>query len=130
MMGQPLAWFEGTGLPKEAFNIAPTIKAYQKHQAKIHKGTILPVGAQPNGTTWTGFQSIVSDKEGYLLVFREYNKQQQAEMKLYDLAGKIIKCKQICGQGKDTTIKVDTEGNATFKLPAKHNFALYFYQVR
>ena len=129
MMGQPLAWFEGTGLPEEAFKIAPSIKAYQKHMAKIHKGTILPIGDQPNGTTWTGFQSIVSDKEGYLLVFREYNKIDQAEMKLYDLAGKKIKCKQITGQGKDTTIKVDAEGKATFKLPAAHNFALYHYKL-
>lgn len=129
MMGQPLAWFEGTGLPEQAFNIAPTIKAYRKHQADIHNGTILPIGQEPNGTTWTGFQSIISEKEGYLLVFREYNKQETAELKLYDLAGKKIKCKRICGQGKDTMINVDNKGNAAFKLPKAHNFALYHYNL-
>ena len=130
MMGQPLAWFEGSGLPKEAFEIAPTVKAYRKHQAQIHKGIILPIGEEPNGVNWTGFQSILSDTEGYLLIFREYNKADQSQIKLHDLAGKEIKYQHICGQGKDFTAKTDPDGKATFKLPTRHNFALYRYQAR
>ena len=130
MMGQPLAWFEGSGLPEEAFEIAPTVKAYRKHQSQIHKGTILPVGAEPNGASWTGFQSLLNDKEGYLLIFREYNKNSEAKILLHDLAGKKIKCVQICGQGKDFSDKVDADGELTFKLPAAHSFALYKYTVK
>ena len=130
MMGQPLAWFEGSGLPKDAFKIAPTIKAYRKHQAQIHKGVILPIGAEPNGTNWTGFQSILSDTEGYILIFREYNKDDQSQIQLRELAGKEIKYQHICGQGKDFTAKTDPSGKATFKLPARHNFALYRYQAK
>ena len=130
MIAQPLAWFEGSGLPKEAFKIAPTIKAYHRHQARIHQGIILPIGQEPSGTSWTGFQSMLSDTEGYLLVFREYNKDDQSEMKLYGLAGKEIECRRICGQGKDLAAKIGSGGEATFRLPARHNFVLYRYQVR
>ena len=130
MMGQPLAWFEGSGLPKEAFKIAPTVKAYRQHQTQIHKGAILPIGQEPNGTNWTGFQSILSDTEGYLLIFREYNKDDQSQIQLHGLAGKEIKYRHICGQGEDFTAKTGPGGKATFKLPARHNFALYRYQVR
>jgi hypothetical protein len=129
MMAQPLAFFEGTGLPEEAFQIAPTIKAYRKHQSRIHQGTILPIGAEPNGTNWTGFQSIVNDKEGYLLIFREYNQTDRGEFKLYDLAGRKIRCQHLCGQGKDFTAKADNDGRVTFSLPAPHSFGLYRYQV-
>lgn len=129
MMGQPLAWFEGSGLPEEAFEDAPVIKAYRRHQSEIHKGIILPIGAEPNGASWTGFQSMVNEKEGYLLILREYNQSDTGAMKLYDLAGKKIKCKHITGQGKDFNAKVATDGKVTFALPTAHSFGLYKYQV-
>jgi alpha-galactosidase len=129
MMGQPLAFFEGTGLPEEAFEIAPVIKAYHKHQSRIHQGTILPIGSEPDGTSWSGFQSLLNEKEGYLLVFREYNKTDQGEIKLYDLAGRKIQCQHLCGQGKDFSTRVETDGRATFSLPTPHSFGLYRYQA-
>ncbi len=130
MIAQPLAWFEGSGLPEEAFAIAPVIKAYRQHQSRIHQGTILPIGAEPDGTSWTGFQSLLSEKEGYLLVFREYNQTNQGKITLYDLAGKYIQCQHLCGQGKDFSIKVEQDGQVTFSLPAAHSFGLYRYLVK
>ena len=129
MMAQPLAWFEGTGLPGEAFEIAPTIKAYRKHQSDIHRGNIVPIGAEPNGTNWTGLQSILNDREGFVLVYRQYNDNDTAEMRLYDLEDKKVKFTHICGQGKDFTAKIDDEGELEFKLPARYNFALFSYLV-
>jgi len=129
MMAQPLAFFEGTGLPEQAFEIAPFIKAYRQHQSRIHQGTILPIGSEPNGTSWTGFQSILNDKEGYLLIFREYNQTCRQEIKLYDLAGRKIQCQHICGQGKDFPAEVKSDNRVTFALPAPHSFGLYRYQV-
>jgi len=130
MMAQPLAWFEGSGLPEEAFAIAQVIKVYRQHQSHIHQGTILPIGAEPDGTSWTGFQSLLSEKEGYLLVFREYNQTNQGKIALYDLAGKYIQCQHLCGQGKDFSIKVERDGQVTFSLPAAHSFGLYRYLVK
>jgi alpha-galactosidase len=129
MMAQPLAWFEGSSLPVEAFDAASVIKTYGRHQTSIHHGTILPIGAEPNGTAWTGFQSIVSDREGYLLVFREYNRQEQGSMVLYDLADKQIECIHLCGQGNNHAAQVDENGKVIFTLPSAHSFALYRYRV-
>jgi len=129
MFAQPLAFFEGTGLPKEAFEIAPIVKTYRRHQSRIHQGTILPIGSEPDGTSWTGFQSLLNEKEGYLLIFREYNQTDQGKIKLYDLAGRKIQCEHLCGQGKDFPAKVENDGRVTFSLPAPHSFGLYRYQV-
>ena len=129
MFAQPLAWFEGSGLPKEAFQIAPIVKVYREHQSRIHQGTILPIGSEPNGTSWSGFQSLLNEREGYLLIFREYNQADQGEMKLHDLAGRTIQCQHLCGQGKDFSTKIETDGRVTFSLSAPHSFGLYRYKV-
>ena len=130
LMAQPLAWFEGSGLPEEAYTIAPIIKTYRQHQGYIHQGTILPIGEEPDGTSWTGFQSILNDKEGYLLIFREYNPANHEDITLYDLASKYMRCQHLCGQGADFNIKVNRNGQVTFSLPAAYSFGLYRYLVK
>jgi alpha-galactosidase len=129
MMAQPLAWFEGSGLPNEAFATGAVIKAYSQHQSRIHEGAILPIGKEPNGTSWTGFQSMRNEKRGYVLVFREYNPTGQGEMSLYDLASQSVTFEHVCGQGKDFRTKTGPKGEVTFRLPSKHSFALYQYRV-
>ncbi len=100
MMAQPLAWFEATGLPEEAFAIAPLIRAYREHQERIHAGQIFPIGEEPSGTGWTGFQSLRGD-EGYLIVYRELNERTERPDPLLELAGRTIACTSVAGHGDD-----------------------------
>jgi hypothetical protein len=129
MMAQPLAWFEASNLPAEAFQIAPLIGTYRKHQERIHAGRILPIGDEPEGTTWTGFQSIRPDG-GYLLVFREYNQAESATLALWGLAGRRIRCTAVLGHGADFEADVDGAGRVIFHLPGPHTFTLYEYTAR
>ena len=128
MMAQPLAWFEATGLPEEAFAIAPLIRTYRAHQERIHAGQIFPIGEEPSGTGWTGFQSIRPDG-GYLLVFREYNERPEARLRLWNLAGRTIHCTPIAGQGRAISTAVDASGEVTFALERQFSFALYAYRI-
>jgi hypothetical protein len=128
MMAQPLAWFEASGLPAEAFAAAPLIRTYREHQERIHAGQILPIGEEPDGVSWTGFQSIREDG-GYVLVFREYNERESADLTLWNLAGRRIAFKALLGQGEDFEAAADAKGQVTFALPGRHAFALYEYRV-
>lgn len=49
---------EGTNLPEEAFTLREHTEAYKKFQHDMHSGTILPIGDEPSGRSWTGFQSL------------------------------------------------------------------------
>lgn len=126
MMAQPLAWFEASGLPKEAFKVAPLIKSYRQLQADIHSGHILPIGEEPSGSHWTGFQSI-KDKEGYFLVFRELNPEENANIDTWLPANRSVKLTAVLGHGKSFKTKTDAEGRLEFQLPEPHSFALYKY---
>ena len=128
MAAQPLAWFEATGLPEDAFEIAPLIHTYRAHQGGIHAGQILPIGEEPSGTSWTGFQSI-SDGSGYLVLYREANRRGSARIKLWGLAGKTVRVRPLAGRGTAFSDVVDAYGGLTFRLPEPFTFALYRYQL-
>ena len=83
MAGQPLAWLEATRLPEKAFAAASLVRLYRKHRVAFHRGTILPVGEEPSGRSWTGFQSIGSQQAGYLLIFREDNDRAQRDLAVW-----------------------------------------------
>ncbi len=129
LVAQPLAWFEGSNLPEEAFEAAPAIRAYRDHQTAIHSGTILPIGDEPSGFGWTGFQSI-GDNSGYLAVYREHCPAASAAFCLWGLKpGARLKLKAVCGAGEQTELTVAGDGKVRFELPGPFSYALYRYEL-
>lgn len=75
MIANPLAWFEVSSLPADyVAAVKPLIATWRTHRADLHQGTIIPIGNEPNGTQWTGFQST-SASGTHLLCFRELTDQ-------------------------------------------------------
>lgn len=130
MFAQPLAWFEATGLPQEAFTTSQLIKTYMQNRAKIHEGQIFPIGDQPSGRSWTGFQSIRSDHEGFILVFRENNMDATAVVKTWLPAHKTVKLRLVAGKGNGMVSKVLPDGSVIFEQPEPNSFALYEYELK
>jgi hypothetical protein len=129
MAAQPLAWFEGTGLPEEAItSCGPVIKKYRTIQEDLHNGFIFPIGEEPSGTSWTGFQSVQNGK-GYFIVFREANDKHKSEIKTYLKVGTRIKCIPVLGSGKPFSSKIGKEGGVIFELPEENSYVLYRYSV-
>ena len=130
MVAQPLAWFEGTGLPAEAIAVgAPVIKKYREIQTDLHHGSIFPIGDEPSGRSWTGFQSVQEGK-GYFIVFREANDNRKYEMKTWLKPGTNVRCTAVIGKGKSFSAKVGNEGTVFFELPDKNSYALYEYVIK
>ncbi|QYU68814.1 alpha-galactosidase [Leptolyngbya sp. 15MV] len=131
MMAQPLAWFEAAALPPEAFAASELVHAYRAHAPAIHAGTILPIGEQPDGSSWTGFQSIGQQAEtGYLLVLREANREAAASVATHLPPGKSVSLHRIAGAGRDAITRRTSEtGALRIALPAEHSFALYRYRI-
>jgi len=126
-MAQPLAWFEATQLPEEAFEIAPLVRLYREHQERIHAGQIFPIGDEPSGTGWTGFQSLRGDA-GYVIVYREFNQRPTGRMRLWNLAGRTLRLTAVAGRGSDLITTLDENGELEFHLDQPFSFALYEYR--
>jgi len=129
MVAQPLAWMEMANLPKEAFQTGTTIKKYREIQHDLHRGAIFPIGNEPDGKTWCGFQSI-QEKDGYFLVFREDNKEQSAVLNTRLSPGKNVIFSPVLGDGVAFHSKTGNQGEITFSLPRPNSFALYHYHLK
>lgn len=128
LMAQPLAWMEVSQLPAEAEAIFPLVRKYKEIQHEIHQGTILPIGMEPSGTSWTGFQSVQEDqKQGYILVFRERNEQPTKAMSSFLPAGQLVVLERVLGGGKSFEALVGPHGEVEFTLAAPNSFCLYRY---
>ncbi|WP_080905557.1 alpha-galactosidase [Parabacteroides sp. Marseille-P3160] len=129
MAGQPLAWMEGTGLPAEAFPTGKLIEQYRTIQHDFHEGIILPIGEEPSGKSWTGFQSL-KGKTGYLLVYREKHPDQTAEVKTWFAEGQTVDCTPLFGKGEHFTATAGKEGMLNIHISNENDFVIYAYSIR
>jgi hypothetical protein len=130
MAGQPLAWFEASGLPDEANEITNTIKAYREIMNDFHNGFIFPIGNEPSGTSWTGFHSFKKDSDtGYLLIFREDNADAIKEIHVPELITGTYSFTRILGQGIISTTTVEANKLIEFIFPEPNSFVLMKYEL-
>lgn len=130
MAGQPLAWMEASNLPEEAFDIKPLIDSYRKIQHPFHQGIILPIGDEPSGRSWTGFQSITSSDEGYLLIYREDTPDTEGCLETWLSEGRDISLLPVIGNGKKMKIKSGRKGSLNITLDSPNDFVMYKYTVK
>ncbi len=128
MAGQPLAWFEGTGLPEEALALGKQIAAYKKIQHDFHSGTVLPVGDEPSGRSWTGFQSVIGDR-GYFIFFRENTPGREGVVRTWLPDGVKVKLVPIIGNGRGGVQTTGRGGFLEVELPSPKDYAVYSYQI-
>lgn len=128
MASQPMSFFEASRLPEEAFAIAPLIQTYRQHQERLHSNPIFPIGSEPCGAGWTGFQSCGLN-EGYFLVYREINPRAEESIPAWRLAGKRLRCTHVLGRGEDFEAEADDSSAVNFRLPGPFTFALWRYEV-
>lgn len=130
MAGQPLAWMEASNLPEEAFALSSVVKAYKSVMNDFHQGTILPIGDEPDGKSWTGFQSIsAGNRTGFVLVLREKNEEETCAVKTWLTEGQKVSLSPVTGGGKSFGTVVDEGGSVKFSLPSENTFALYKYEI-
>lgn len=130
LAGQPLAWMEAANLPEEAFDIKPLVDAYRKVQHEFHSGTVLPVGSEPDGSSWTGFQSLVSPTEGFLLVYREDHPSARHNLPTWLPEGATVELEPVLGSGRRTRVKAGACGAVELKLDSPRSFAMYRYKIK
>jgi alpha-galactosidase len=72
MFANPLGWFEVSNLPQDyQDSAAGLIRRWKQERERLYAGTILPIGAVPDGVSWTGFASVGAARGGYVVIFRE-----------------------------------------------------------
>lgn len=129
LFAKPMAWFETSGLSDSTRQAFKTLlMAYKPHQSAIHQGTIFPIGDEPTGFSWTGFQSQTSDTDGYVIVYRELNPDGSRPIRLYNLPAGTYRFERLSGGGKSFQATTNDGGTVTFSLPTTLNYGFFRYQ--
>ncbi len=117
MMANPLGWFEVSNLPEDYLaELAPLVPVWKRERARMLGGTLLPIGAAPDGVAWTGFASVAADRRsGYLLLFRENNAHADWRIELPLFAAGKYRLTPLAGEGA-----AELKGNIlTAQIPAQ-----------
>jgi len=130
MAGQPLAWMEASNLPAEAYSLSSLVAQYRKVQSDFHSGIILPVGEEPSGRSWTGFQSVTGDDSGYFIVYREDNGRPSAFVNTWLPEGAEVYFEPVLGSSMNFCCTTCRGGAVEFSLPEKNSFAMYKYKIK
>jgi len=70
----PLGWFEVQNLdPQTLAAWKPLVAVWKRERSAMAACNVIPVGAKPDGFSWTGFLFVPREKggDGYALLFRE-----------------------------------------------------------
>jgi alpha-galactosidase len=84
MAANPLGFFEVSHLPGEfVASVSKLVAIWKQERRQWYSGKMIPIGDAPDGRSWTGFASVgAGAREGYVLVFREWNQQPQGSIPL------------------------------------------------
>lgn len=130
MCANPLAWMELTGLNEEEKKIlAKLLPKYREFQEDLLRCRIVPIGEEPDGVAWTGFQAIGPDGTGYLQIIRELGGGESHSFRLHQVRGCRLKLEGLMGSPMQSMAEVDEEGKAAFRLKETLSYAMYRYHM-
>ena len=128
--GQPLAWMEASNLPDQAFGTGTLLRGWRAIAGELHGGVILPVGEEPSGESWTGFQSILDSRHGYLLLYREQTPSAEGRVKTWLPEGARVTLEPVLGEGRRRTLRVETGGYIRIRLKEMNTSSICKYTVK
>lgn len=128
LMGLPLFFLETKYYSEAALqNLKPNLALYRNHREEMLKGTIYPIGEEPNNAATSGFQSHNEEQRyGYAVVFRELHAAATAEIALNFIATKKIKLTDLTS-GKTTEFNADEQGSIPLDLTEPASWQLFRY---
>ena len=129
MAAQPLAWMEASNLPEEAYSTGNPLRSWRSIAAELHSGTILPIGQEPSGTSWTGFQSIIDSNSGYLIIYRENNPSAKGRVRTWLPDGARVRLTPVVGNGSRKCVKVKPGGIVTYNLDKINSYIILKYTL-
>lgn len=130
MAASPLAWMELSDVSeRSAAEIASLVEVWRRERDRWYGGAMHPVGARPDGVSWTGFVSEATDGNGgYALLFRELNASAEFVLDLSGILGRGCRAdaEVIAGRGTATVF----DGRLAVLIPEKLDYLWVRFSIK
>jgi alpha-galactosidase len=126
---QPLAWMEVSGLSETQQGMTE-VRQFRALQALLQAQRIIPIGEEPDGASWTGFQALdPSGRSGHLIVYREPLAVARGQLSTLLPPGVRVRLEPVMGSAHRQNVQIGADGTLRLSLPAAGSFAVWRYKV-
>lgn len=127
LAAQPLAWFEGTGLVRNAqFDTAKRVlEIYSGFSQAFHAGVVLPIGEEPGGRSVSGFQSLDDEGRGWIILVREATAEPEANVRVHASPGTTLTLVSLLDSSESIKRTVDRDGCLRLSLPGQWTYGIW-----
>lgn len=133
LFSSPLIWCEPSGLPAEArVSWKKMLGLHHAIRDELARGYTFPIGQEPSGRSWTGFQSyeIESPHTGLLLVFREATESASYAFTLNHMTPNArVRLRCLSHDEPEFIATADAAGGLELHIATQRDFRLYRYTV-
>lgn len=129
MAANPMAWFEAGGL-EEAFaaDLRGIIAVYKSVRDALHRCFIYPIGGEPDGFSWSGFQAHDSESGGgFIIVFRDNAPDDRGALAVNHLLFSDYDFELLAGEGQNAGYDRPS-GRFSCEIHNPRRFAFYRYR--
>lgn len=116
--------------PSARAEVRALMVQWKKERDAIFHAFVFPIGEEPSGRSWTGFQAIHREgNTGHFLVFREADDQRDEHPVATRLpTGRKIRMTDLRG-GETVEVTVGERGELRFPLPKAPDYGFYRYEI-
>ena len=111
MAASPLGWFEVQNLsPSTVAAWRPLVAAWKQERDGMSECNVIPVGAKPDGLSWTGFVFVPrrASAKGYALLFRELSQDSDFQIDFTHYVPSLSEVTVLYGSGKANKLGVSS----------------------
>lgn len=124
LFASPLAWMQPCLLEaSRRRELRTVLDAVKQAREGAARSLVLPVGEEPDGVNFTGFQAMESETAGWLLVFREASQHAGFRFRLHGGNGESFRFTQVYSScpcsvtpGPDDSVSVSFENQFSFAV--------------
>lgn len=115
--------------PPERAAIKDLLAAWKRHNTDLFASVVFPIGDVPSGHSWTGFQFRHGDQDGYLLVFREPDSPEAAQvLGLRLVANRRLRVEDL-RTGQVSAAETDGAGRISLRIARPPDFLFLHYSI-
>ena len=129
LFASPLCWaFPSDFSPRAKKSVSLIMDLSKKIRNALLSCVVIPVGAEPSGSSWTGFQAHnFSENSGLLIVYRENTPEKNGSVTLRHIESGEYLFTPLSGADKEFTAKLGRSAKVDIALEKINSFALYKY---
>lgn len=129
LFANPLVWAEAKGFsPAGRAALAPVMGLWRRIHGEVLSGQVWPIGDEPDGFSFPGFQSVGGGGRGVAVLYREYNKTARHAFSLRDVPPGRYRITPVWPEGDPSVVRLGRDPRLVVDFDHPHDARVVRYE--